>query len=158
LDSARHRGRHFQQPLAAGAVPVGDDRRLAAVLYTFITKVAELLMQLRIATQDEVIIGVLKLVDLSLIANLIVIVICSSYENFVAPKTRGRTPTGREDLSASAFRTQAETARLDRGDSSGQRARLVHGYRSERDNLKLTWVVESDRLRDRHAVLRRPTA
>jgi len=58
---------------------------LAALLYTFIIKLAELLLQVPVATLDEVIIGVLKLVDLALIANLIVIVICSSYENFVAP-------------------------------------------------------------------------
>ena len=58
---------------------------LAALLYRFIIKLGELLMHVRVAAEDEVIVGVLKLVDLSLIANLMVIVICSSYENFVAP-------------------------------------------------------------------------
>jgi uncharacterized protein (TIGR00645 family) len=58
---------------------------LAALAYTFIVKLAELLIQVPTATLDEVIVAVLKLVDLSLIANLVVIVICSSYENFVAP-------------------------------------------------------------------------
>jgi len=58
---------------------------LAAVLYTFIVKLIELIVQLRVVVLDEVIVSVLKLVDLSLIGNLIVIVICASYENFVAP-------------------------------------------------------------------------
>ena len=37
------------------------------------------------AAPADVIVGILTLVDLTLVANLIVIVICSSYENFVAP-------------------------------------------------------------------------
>lgn len=57
---------------------------LATLLYTFIGKIADLLSHVSTAAQDEIIVGILKLVDLSLIANLIVIVICSSYENFVA--------------------------------------------------------------------------
>ena len=58
---------------------------LAALAYTFIVKLAQLLIQVPTTTLDEVIVAVLKLVDLSLVGNLVVIVICSSYENFVAP-------------------------------------------------------------------------
>ena len=115
---------------------------LAAVLYTFITKVAELLVQLRIATQDEVIIGVLKLVDLSLIANLIVIVICSSYENFVAPIDPRAHPNWPGGLIGIGF--------------SGLKQKLLGSIVAivavnvldwfmdidrSTDNLKLTWVV-----------------
>ncbi len=57
---------------------------LAALLYTFVIKLAAFLMLVRTATEDEVIVAILKLVDLSLTANLLLIVICSSYENFVA--------------------------------------------------------------------------
>ena len=45
--------------------------------------------------------GILNLVDLTLVANLIVIVVCSSYENFLAPIHRHSTPTLRKDLSGS---------------------------------------------------------
>jgi uncharacterized protein (TIGR00645 family) len=65
---------------------------LATLLYTFIAEVAELLLHVGTAAQDEVIVGILKLVDFSLIANLIVIVICSSYENFVATIDASKHP------------------------------------------------------------------
>ena len=57
---------------------------LGALLYTFVLKLAAFLPQVRVAPEDEIIVGILKLVDLSLTANLLLIVICSSYENFVA--------------------------------------------------------------------------
>jgi uncharacterized protein (TIGR00645 family) len=58
---------------------------LAALLYEFVVKLIEFVVTLRAATHAEVIVGILKLVDLSLTANLVLIVICSSYENFIAP-------------------------------------------------------------------------
>lgn len=57
---------------------------LGALVYTFVFKLAAFVMQGRLASEEEVIVGVLKLVDLSLTANLLLIVICSSYQNFVA--------------------------------------------------------------------------
>jgi uncharacterized protein (TIGR00645 family) len=56
---------------------------LAALVYKFILKLAEFVMQIPAAEPADVIVGILKLVDLTLTANLIVIVICSSYENFL---------------------------------------------------------------------------
>jgi uncharacterized protein (TIGR00645 family) len=56
---------------------------LAALLYTFLVKLAGYLTLVRSASEEDVIVGVLKLVDLSLTANLLLIVICSGYENFV---------------------------------------------------------------------------
>ncbi len=57
---------------------------LAALLYTFSFKLLAFLTLVQTGTEDQVVAGVLKLVDLSLTANLLLIVICSSYENFVA--------------------------------------------------------------------------
>jgi len=65
---------------------------LATLLYTFIINAADLLWHVGSTPQNEIIIGILKLVDLSLIANLIVIVICSSYENFVATVDASKHP------------------------------------------------------------------
>jgi uncharacterized protein (TIGR00645 family) len=56
---------------------------LAALLYTFLVKLAGYVTLVPGASFEEVIVGVLKLVDLSLTANLLLIVICSGYENFV---------------------------------------------------------------------------
>lgn len=58
---------------------------LAGLLYKFIVKLAEFVSQLKSAPSSEAIVGILNLVDFSLTANLILIVICSSYENFVRP-------------------------------------------------------------------------
>jgi uncharacterized protein (TIGR00645 family) len=58
---------------------------LAALLFKFIVKLADFVMQVRTAEPTDVIVGILNLVDLTLTANLIVIVICSSFENFVQP-------------------------------------------------------------------------
>jgi uncharacterized protein (TIGR00645 family) len=56
---------------------------LAALLYTFLVKLVAFLGLVRTGSEEDVIVGVLKLVDLSLTANLLLIVICSGYENFV---------------------------------------------------------------------------
>jgi uncharacterized protein (TIGR00645 family) len=58
---------------------------LAALLFKFVVKLTDFVVQVRTADPSEVIVGILGLVDLTLTANLIVIVICSSYENFVRP-------------------------------------------------------------------------
>jgi uncharacterized protein (TIGR00645 family) len=115
---------------------------LAALLYMFIIRLAELLMQVRGAAEEEVIVGILKLVDLSLIANLMVIVICSSYENFVAPINPEDHPNWPGGLIGIGF--------------SGLKQRLLGSIVAivavnvldwfmdidrSADNLKLTWVV-----------------
>ena len=58
---------------------------LAMLLFKFIGKLADFVIQARGNETSEAIVGILNLVDLTLTANLIVIVICSSYENFVSP-------------------------------------------------------------------------
>jgi uncharacterized protein (TIGR00645 family) len=58
---------------------------LVALIFKFGVKLVEFVLQLHAAASTEMIVGLLSLVDLTLTANLVVIVICSSYENFVAP-------------------------------------------------------------------------
>jgi uncharacterized protein (TIGR00645 family) len=58
---------------------------LAGLLYKFVIKLAEFVLHLKEAHNSEALVSVLSLVDLSLAANLILIVICSSYENFIRP-------------------------------------------------------------------------
>jgi uncharacterized protein (TIGR00645 family) len=57
---------------------------LAALAYKFLLKLAVFLSELVSAPEDEIIVGVLKLVDLSLTANLLLIVIGAGYMNYVA--------------------------------------------------------------------------
>jgi uncharacterized protein (TIGR00645 family) len=58
---------------------------LLVLIFKFGLKLFAFVLQVEAATATDVIVGVLGLVDLTLTANLMVIVICSSYENFVAP-------------------------------------------------------------------------
>ncbi len=57
---------------------------LAALAYAFILKLAAFLGSVGTASEYEVIVGVLKLVDLSLTANLLLIVIGAGYMNYVS--------------------------------------------------------------------------
>ncbi len=56
---------------------------LGALAYAFVLKLAAFLSSIATAPEDEVIVGVLKLVDLSLTANLLLIVIGAGYMNYV---------------------------------------------------------------------------
>jgi uncharacterized protein (TIGR00645 family) len=70
---------------------------LVALLYAFVVKLGEFVLRVRSAPEDEIIVGVLKLVDFSLTANLLLIVICAGYQNFVAritPRERPDWPDG----------------------------------------------------------------
>src|SRR5262252_3746763 len=66
---------------------------LAVLLYKFVLKLVDFVGQVRGAETSDAIVGILNLVDLTLVANLIVIVICSSYENFVSPIDNSKHPT-----------------------------------------------------------------
>jgi uncharacterized protein (TIGR00645 family) len=71
---------------------------LVALLCKFVLKLVDYVVQLQTAAPADVILGILNLIDLTLTANLIVIVICSSYENFVAPIEAAAHPTLPEGL------------------------------------------------------------
>jgi uncharacterized protein (TIGR00645 family) len=57
---------------------------LLLLLVHFLQQFFEFMTKIHIASESEVILGVLSLVDLVLVGNLIVIVIFSGYENFVS--------------------------------------------------------------------------
>jgi len=58
---------------------------LVALLVKFVIKLVDLVTGVYAAEPPDVLVGILNLVDLTLTANLILIVVCSSYDNFVAP-------------------------------------------------------------------------
>jgi uncharacterized protein (TIGR00645 family) len=58
---------------------------LLVLIFKFGLKLIDFVGQILAAEPTDVIVSILGLVDLTLTANLIVIVICSSYENFVSP-------------------------------------------------------------------------
>jgi uncharacterized protein (TIGR00645 family) len=71
---------------------------LGALLYKFVIRLID---YVRLSSADDtaiIIIGILKLVDLTLIANLILIVICSSYENFLSRVDPNKHPDWPEGL------------------------------------------------------------
>ncbi|WP_395666689.1 YqhA family protein [Methylocella sp.] len=72
--------RWLMAPFLAGLV-LG----LVALLYKFGVKLWGFVASLGSASQSDVLVGILSLVDFSLTANLILIVICSTFENFVRP-------------------------------------------------------------------------
>jgi len=71
---------------------------LAALALKFLIKLFDFVMQIPAAPPADVIVGILTLVDLTLIANLIVIVICSSYENFLTQPDPTKHPDWPEGL------------------------------------------------------------
>jgi uncharacterized protein (TIGR00645 family) len=76
---------------------------LGALVFTFMLKLVAFVKLAQIGTEDEVIVGILKLVDLSLTANLLLIVIWSGYENFVARIDRGERTNRPEGLIGIGF-------------------------------------------------------
>jgi len=76
---------------------------LAALLYTFVLKLIAFMSVVRSASEDEVIVGTLKLVDLSLTANLLLIVIWSGYENFIGRADAAEPVEGPEGLTGIGF-------------------------------------------------------
>ena len=66
---------------------------LAVLLWKFVVKLVDFVTQVHGAETSDAIVGILNLVDLTLVANLIVIVICSSHENFVSPIDYSKHPT-----------------------------------------------------------------
>src|SRR6516164_2854875 len=57
---------------------------LAVLLYKFIINLGSAVAQIQVDTSADLIVRILNLISLVLIANLIVIVICATYENFIA--------------------------------------------------------------------------
>src|SRR5690348_11765411 len=63
---------------------VGLALALAILLYSFIAELVQFALSVPHLTQNDAVLGVLSLIDLSLAGNLLLIVIFSGYENFVS--------------------------------------------------------------------------
>ncbi len=115
---------------------------LAALLYTFVLKLASFLVLVETGSEDEVIVGVLKLVDLSLTANLLLIVICSGYENFVAriePEDQVRWPSGLIGIGFSGLKQKLLGSIL--AIAAVNVLEWFMDIDRSVDNIKLGWVV-----------------
>lgn len=76
---------------------------LVGLLYKFALQIFKLATELQGAPYSDVIVGILSLIDISLTANLILIVIFSSYENFVRPVQAAEHPEWPEGLTRIGF-------------------------------------------------------
>src|ERR1700716_4602039 len=65
---------------------------LAVMLFKFFTKLWDFILHAPAATEDDIILGALSLIDVSLVGNLILIVVFSGYENFVSRIDPGDHP------------------------------------------------------------------
>ncbi|MGO9170642.1 MAG: YqhA family protein [Rhodomicrobium sp.] len=99
-------------------------------------------MLVRSGTEDEVIVGVLKLVDLSLTANLLLIVIWSGYENFVAriePSEEAKCPEGLTGIGFSGLKQKLLGSIL--AIAAVNVLEWFIDIDRSVDNIKLGWVV-----------------
>lgn len=115
---------------------------LAALMLKFLIKLFEFVVQIPQTPPSDVIVGILTLVDLTLVASLIVLVICSIYDNFLTPIDPEKHPEWPEALMKIGF--------------SGLKQKLFGSIaviaavnvlewfmdiERQADNTKLAWVV-----------------
>ena len=115
---------------------------LAALVLKFILKLFDFVMQIPSSPPADVIVGILTLVDLTLIANLIVIVICSSYENFLTHTDPEKHPDWPEGLTRIGFSSLKQ--KLLGSIAAIAAVNVLEWFMDiERhaDNIKLAWVV-----------------
>ena len=74
----------FQSRWVLAPFYLGLALSLLLLLFRFVRQLVELVMAIPFASEAEVILGVLSLIDLSFTGNLVVIVIFSGFENFVS--------------------------------------------------------------------------
>ena len=87
LESALFNSRWLMAPFYLGLV-IG----LAVMLYKFALLLVEFVLHVHAAKESDIILGVLSLIDVCLIANLVLIVVFSGYENFVSRIDPGDHP------------------------------------------------------------------
>lgn len=92
LERIIERGLFFSRWLMA-PVYIGLSCALLLLLYSFMLELFHLFVTLPKLSQNDVILGILSLIDLSLAGNLLLIVVFSGYENFVSKINTG----GHED-------------------------------------------------------------
>jgi uncharacterized protein (TIGR00645 family) len=115
---------------------------LAALVLKFLIKLYEFVVQIPQAPPADVIVGILTLVDLTLVASLLVLVICSLYDNFITDIDPAKHPEWPEGLVKIGF--------------SGLKQKLFGAIaviaavnvlewfmdiERQADNTKLAWVV-----------------
>jgi uncharacterized protein (TIGR00645 family) len=76
---------------------------LAVLLYKFALLLIEFVLHAPAATESDIIVGVLSLIDVSLAGNLILIVVFSGYENFVSRTDPGGHPDWPEWMTKVGF-------------------------------------------------------
>jgi uncharacterized protein (TIGR00645 family) len=87
LESVLFNSRWLMAPFYLGLVIC-----LAVMLFKFFTKLWEFVLHAPAATESDIILGALSLIDVSLVGNLILIVVFSGYENFVSRIDPGDHP------------------------------------------------------------------
>src|ERR1700683_4823694 len=87
LESLLFNSRWLMAPFYLGLVVC-----LAVMLFKFFTKLWEFIIHAPVATEADIILGALSLIDVSLVGNLILIVVFSGYENFVSRLNPGDHP------------------------------------------------------------------
>lgn len=92
IELAIERGLFFSRWLMA-PIYVGLVGGLVLLIYSFFAELVHLFAELPSLSQNDIILGILSLIDLSLAGNLLLIVIFSGYENFVSKINTG----GHED-------------------------------------------------------------
>lgn len=115
---------------------------LAALVIKFVIKLYEFVVQIPEAPPADVIVGILTLVDLTLVASLIVIVICSIYDNFITHIDAAKHPEWPEGLVKIGF---ADLKQKLFGSIAAIAAVNVLEWfmdiERQADNIKLAWVV-----------------
>jgi uncharacterized protein (TIGR00645 family) len=76
---------------------------LLALLYAFFVKLAQFVLHVHGAPEEEIFVGILKLVDFALTANLLLIVISAGYQNYIARISRQQKPNWPEGLLGIGF-------------------------------------------------------
>lgn len=79
LETCMFQSRWLMAPIYLGLILT-----LPMLLGLFVRDLLELLPKLLLPTPEEIILGVLTLIELSLVANLVIIMVFSGYENFVS--------------------------------------------------------------------------
>ena len=87
LESILFNSRWLMAPFYLGLVIC-----LAVMLFKFFSKLWEFILHAPAAAEDDIILGALSLIDVSLVGNLILIVVFSGYENFVSRIDPGDHP------------------------------------------------------------------
>lgn len=115
---------------------------LAALVLKFLIKLYEFVVQIPQAPPADVIVGILTLVDLTLVASLIVLVICSIYDNFISdidPEKHPEWPEGLVKIGFSGLKQKLFGAIA--VIAAVNVLEWFMDIERQADNTKLAWVV-----------------